>query len=65
MASNKDQALKDFLISIRKGIQTGVTSAPVWIMQKAGKRIWNPKQNRHWKQTNLGKKFRKRVKSNE
>lgn len=59
MASNRDQDLKDFLIAIRKKIGAGVTNAPVWAMQKAGKRIWNQYGKRHWRSTNLGKQFRK------
>ena len=58
MGSRKEQDLKEFLIATRKKIGPGVTNAPVWILQKAGKRIWNPKQKRTWKQVGLGKKFR-------
>lgn len=58
MSSNKDQELKKYLISARKKIGPGLTNAPVWVMQKAGKRIWNPKAHRNWRETSLGAKFR-------
>ncbi len=59
MTSNRDQKFKEFLISQRKRIGSGLTSAPVWIFQKANKRIWNPVQKRHWKLCDFGKKFKK------
>ena len=62
MARNKEKALKDFLISVRKRVSPGVTSAPVWVLQKAGKRIWNKSAKRHWRRTEFGLKFRKRQK---
>ncbi len=57
MARNKEQDKKDFFIAKRKSVGAGVTNAPVWVLQKAGKRIWNKKQKRHWRDTNLGKEF--------
>ena len=63
MARNKEKALKDFLISVRKRVSPGVTSAPVWVLQKAGKRIWNKSAKRHWRKTEFGLKFRKRQKN--
>jgi len=60
MSRNKEQELKDFLISSRKKIGPGLTNAPVWVQQKAGKRIWNTKQNRHWRRTSLGDLFAKK-----
>jgi len=60
MPSRKEEGLKQFLISERKRIGTGYTSAPVWAMQKKGERIWNTKQKRHWKRIELGKMYRKR-----
>ena len=62
MSSKKDKDLKDFLISSRKKIGPGLTNAPVWVMQKAGRRIWNPKAHRNWRETSLGAAFRKRKK---
>ena len=62
MSSNKEKEKKDFLISTRKSVSAGATSVPVWILQKAGKRIWNPKQKRHWSMTSMGKDYRKRKK---
>ena len=61
MAKNKDSEFKEFLISARKKVRPGLTNAPVWVLQKAGKRIWNPKSKRTWKQVDLGKLFRKRA----
>lgn len=60
MAKNKDEEFKEFLISSRKKIGPGLTNAPVWVLQKAGKRTWNPKSNRSWKEVGLGIKYRKR-----
>ncbi len=60
MAKNKDEDFKGFLISSRKKIGPGLTNAPVWVLQKAGKRIWNPKSKRSWKEASLGKEFRRR-----
>ncbi len=60
MAKNKDQEFKDFLVSARKKIRPGMTNAPVWVLQKAGRRIWNPKGKRTWKEAGLGKLYRKR-----
>lgn len=56
----KDSELKDFLIAQRKKIGTGLTNAPVWIMQKAGRRIYNKKAKKHWRETDLGKLFTKK-----
>ena len=60
MAKNKEQEFKDFLIASRKRIGPGFTNAPVWVLQKAGKRIWNPKAKRAWKEVDLGKMYRRR-----
>lgn len=60
MSKNKDSEKKAFLISSRKSIGASITNAPVWIMQKAGKRIWNKKQKRHWRQTDIGTAFKKK-----
>ena len=60
VAKNKDSELKQFLVSSRKKIRPGLTNAPVWVLQKAGKRIWNPKSKRTWKNVDLGKLYRKR-----
>jgi len=62
MAVNKSQQLKDFLISIRKKVSPSIMSAPVWVMQKAKKRIYNTHRKRHWRRTKFGKQFRKLVK---
>lgn len=62
MSRNKENEFKEFLISSRKKIGPGMTNAPVWVLRKAGKRIWNPKQKRHWKNVDLGYLYRKRKK---
>lgn len=59
MSRNKDKELKDFLIATRKKIGPSITNAPFWVIQKAGRRIWNRRQKRHWRDTDLGKKFKK------
>jgi len=59
MSSNKDPKFKEFLAGRRKSIGSGLGSAPVWVFQKANKRIWNPVQKRQWKLCDFGKKFRK------
>ena len=62
MAKNKEKGLKDFLIAERKKIGAGLGSAPVWVLQKAGRRIFSPKSRRNWSETKMGKSYRKRVK---
>ncbi len=64
MSSNKEQSFKEFLISQRKRIGSSITSAPIWVLQKANKRIWNPVQKRHWKVCDFGKKFKKIFEAN-
>lgn len=59
MASRKDKDLKDFLITERKKTSAGITVAPVWVMQKADKRLYNTRQSRHWSDTDFGKRYRK------
>lgn len=60
MSTNRDPEKKEFLAAVRKKVGSGMTSAPVWAMQKAGKRLWNKRQKRHWRQTKLGKLFKKK-----
>jgi hypothetical protein len=62
MARNKEKEFKQFLISSRKSVGPGMTNAPVWVLQKAGKRIWNPKAKRSWKEVGFGGTYRKREK---
>jgi len=57
MARHKDSEKKEFLIAARKKTGASATNAPVWVMQKAGKRIWNKKGKRHWRATNFGHLF--------
>ena len=65
MSSRKEAALKEFLIATRKKIGPGITNAPVWVMQKAGKRIWNARAQRHWRDTHFGAKYRSLKKKEE
>ncbi len=62
MATNKSQDKKDFLIGIRKSMGASVSAAPVWLMRKAGKRLYNKHGKKHWKQTSLGKLFKRKMK---
>jgi len=57
MARHKTEEFKDFMISERKKIGSGLTNAPVWLMQKAGKRLWATKQKRTWKVIDMKMKF--------
>jgi len=59
MAKNKEEKFKEFIISKRKSVSPGMTNVPVWIMQKAGKRIYNTKSKRHWRNIDVGKEFTK------
>ena len=59
MSSNKLQEFKDYLRAQREKVGTGLTGAPVWVMQKAGKRIWNKIGKRHWRRTTFGHDYRK------
>lgn len=65
MATRKDEDLKKFLITERKKTSAGITVAPVWVMQRANKRLYNTRQSRHWSDTDFGKRFRKRKKEGE
>jgi len=58
MARNKDRDKKEFLIAQRKKVGPGYMNTPVWIIQKAGKRIWNRRQKRNWRETEFGSKYR-------
>ena len=61
MARNKDSKKKEFLIAQRKKVGPGYMNTPVWIIQKAGKRIWNRRQKRNWKETEFGAKYKQLV----
>jgi hypothetical protein len=65
MARNKSREKKEFLISRRSKVGPGYLDTPVWIIQKAGKRIWNRRQKRNWRQTDFGQEFAKLKLSNE
>lgn len=58
MSSRKEKEFKEFLIATRKKIGPGMTNAPVWVLRKAGKRIWNKKQKRQWRKVGMGKMFK-------
>lgn len=59
MARAKDKEKKDFLIAARKKIGPGITNAPIWVIQRAGRRIFNKRQKRNWREADLGKRFKK------
>jgi hypothetical protein len=65
MGRNKEEKFKDFIISERKKIGSGLTNAPVWTMQKAEKRMWNSRQKRTWKNIDLGKRYEKQKSDSE
>lgn len=53
MSTRKSKEQKDFLITIRKTHSSQLSPAPVWVIQKSGKRKYNPKQQRNWRETHL------------
>jgi ribosomal protein L39E len=57
MSSNKSEELKTHLRTSRNKTPKGIFAAPVWIMQKIGKRIYNDKAKRNWKRTEFGHEF--------
>jgi len=59
MAVVKTSEKKEYLRAQREKVGTGFTGAPVWVMQKAGKRIWNKKVRRHWRRTDFGHDYAK------
>ena len=59
MARNKTRDKKEFLIAQRDKVGPGYLNTPVWIIQKAGKRIWNRRQKRNWRQTEFGAEYEK------
>jgi len=63
MSTNKGQEFKEFLITERKKTSSGISVAPVWIMQKAEKRLYNARQSRHWTMTKFGSRFRSKKKA--
>jgi hypothetical protein len=62
MAKHKEKEFKEFQISERKKIGSGLTNAPVWVMQKAGKRIWNARQKRTLKKIDIKERYEKHEK---
>lgn len=61
----KTKEEKEFLIAQRKKVGPGMTAAPVWIMQKKGKRIYNTHARRHWRETTFGSLYRKRTRKSK
>lgn len=53
MSSRKEKELKDYLISARKKRSEKLSEAPVWVIQRAGKRFFNRHQQRNWRETHL------------
>lgn len=58
MASNRTSEKKQFLRTQRKKTPKGIFAAPVWVMQKSGKRMYNNKAKRSWKSTNFGADYK-------
>lgn len=57
MSSNKDAKFKTFLRTVRRKTGAGIMSAPVWVMQKANKRLYNTKSKRAWRRTEFGHEY--------
>lgn len=57
MSSRKDKELKDFLISTRKHKSPRLSEAPVWVIQRSGKRYFNQHQQRNWRETHLALEY--------
>lgn len=62
MSKNKSRELKDFLVSVRRHHSPKITPAPIWVIQRAGKRIFNKKQKKHWRETSIAEEFDQRQK---
>jgi ribosomal protein L39E len=62
MSSNKTKEFKQFLISTRKRVTSGLTNAPVFAMQKKRSRIYNTKGRRNWRQIDMMDMFKKSTK---
>ena len=61
MSSHKTKEFKKFAIKTRKRITPGITSGPVFAMQKRRKRHYNLKGKRHWRRVDMGKMLKKRT----
>ncbi|MFH0714170.1 MAG: hypothetical protein V1847_00235 [Candidatus Diapherotrites archaeon] len=59
MGSNKEAEFKQFLNAARKKVGNSISAAPFWVARKANKRIWNKKQKRNWRETDLGTLYKK------
>ncbi len=59
MGRKKSLETKLSLIAERKKIGESFFNAPLWLWQKAKKRIFT-KKRRAWRETKIGKKIRKR-----
>ncbi len=62
MSSRKSKRKKDFLIAIRKRHSDRLAPAPVWTIQRKGSRIFNPKQQRNWRETHLMLEYKQQKK---
>lgn len=65
MSRNKEAEFKDFLVAKRRSVSSGLTNVPVWIMQKAGKRIYSTKGKRGWRNIDMAKMFKKSKREEE
>jgi len=62
MTSKKTAEKKTFLRTARNKTPKGLFAAPVWVMQKTGKRLYNDKSKRTWKRTEFGHEFERKDK---
>jgi len=65
MTSQKSGQFKKFMISFRKSTGAGLTNAPIWVIQKSGKRMYNRKQRRTWKDVGMMELFKKATKKSK
>jgi ribosomal protein L39E len=62
MGSRKSKEEKDFLVTVRRKHSDRLSPAPVWVIPRAGKRLFNRKQLRNWRETALSLEFEKQKK---
>jgi ribosomal protein L39E len=57
MSTRKEKEFKDFLVKARKKRSQQLSEAPVWVIQRAGKRYFNRHQQRNWRETHLARDY--------
>lgn len=58
ISTNRTNEKKSYLRTARKKTPKGIFAAPVWVMQKTGKRLYNDKSKRSWKNAGFGKDYK-------